>query len=110
MLLILFPQLLYLSLSHINFILICLHLGFALLEHFSLVICDIVKLLPHLSYLFGLGVVDVRLSSYLLLARLDVGLGILVLRGEHLVVLAGFGELDLYVPQRVLELLVLVLG
>ena len=110
LLFILFPQLLYLSLSHINFILIGLHLGFALLEHFSLVICDIVKLLPHLSYLLGLGVVDVRLSSYLLLARLDVGLGILVLRGQHLVVLARFGELDLHVPQGVLQLLVLVLG
>ena len=110
LLLILFPQLLYLSLSHINFILIGLHLGFALLEHFSLVICDIVKLLPHLSYLLGLGVVDVRLSGYLLLARLDVGLGILVLRGQHLVVLARFGELDLHVPQGVLQLLVLVLG
>ena len=98
LLFILFPQFLYLSLSHVNFILIGLHLGFALLEHFSLIICYVVKLLTHLSYLFGLSVVDVWLSGYLLLARLDVSLGILVLRGQHLVVLPGFGELDLDVP------------
>ena len=98
LLFILFPQFLYLSLSHVNFILIGLHLGFALLEHLSLVICYVVKLLTHLSYLLGLSVVDVWLSGYLLLARLDVRLGILVLRGQHLVVLAGFGELDLDVP------------
>jgi len=98
LLFILFSQFLYLSLSHVNFILISLHLGLTLLEHFSLIISNIVKLLAHLRNLLGLSVVDVRLSSYLLLARLDVCLGILILRSEHLIVFTGFGELDLDIP------------
>jgi hypothetical protein len=39
--------------------------------------------------LLGLGMVDVRLSSDLLLAGLDVGLGIFILAGEHFVILTA---------------------
>ena len=109
LLFILLPELLYLGFSHVNFVLIGLHLGFTFLEHLSLVVGTIVELFAHLCDLFGLGMIDVRLPSYLLLAGLDVRLGILVLGGEHLVVLAGLSQLDLHVPERVLELLVLVL-
>ena len=109
LLFILLPELLYLSFSHVDFVLIGLHLSFALLEHLSLVVGNIIELFAHLGDLFGLGMVDVRLSGYLLLAGLDVRLCILILGGEHLVVLAGLGQLDLHVPERVLELLVLVL-
>ena len=89
LLLVLLPEFLYLCFSHVDLVLIGLHLGLALLEHLSLVVGDVVQLLAHLSDLLGLGMVDVRLSSDLLLAGLDVGLGIFILAGEHFVILTA---------------------
>ena len=59
LLLVLLLELLYFGLAHIDLILIGLHLGLALLEHFTLIVGDIVQLASHFLDLFGLSMVDV---------------------------------------------------
>ena len=82
-------------LSHVNLVLILLHLVLALLEHFLLVVGNVVKLFTHLLNLLSLGMVDVRLTSNLLLTGLDICGCIFVLLGQLLVVFAALCELDL---------------
>lgn len=54
--------------------------------------------------------INVRLPRYLVVALPDLVLGVLVLTAQLLVGVTGLSQLDLDVPERVLELLVFHFG
>lgn len=93
-------------LADIDLVLVLFDLNFDLLVCLFLRIGDTVELDRHLFDLFGLCMVDVRLSGYILVALFDLELSALELLSHVTFGLLGLCQLDFDVAERVFQLLV----
>ena len=95
-----------LFLAHVYLVLVCADLKLALFVHLLLFGHEIVHVLGHVLDLLGLCMVDICLSTDLLVTLTDLLLRVLILVTQLSEAITTLGQLDLHIAEGVLQLLV----